>query len=163
MTQLRRFARSPHALLLALALALAPWRAVAAQRWRDTTDAGPQERALFRIEAEWSRAVIARDAAAIRRVVAPEWVYSDESGTMSREEGVKAFTAGPDTVTQSGNERMRAIVYGNAAVVTGILWMSGRNATGAFRNRYRYTDTFVRINGKWRCIASQDYLIPAGS
>ena len=51
----------------------------------------------------------------------------------------------------------------SAAVVTGILWMSGRNATGAFRNRYRYTDTFVRINGKWRCIASQDYLIPAGS
>ena len=163
MTQLRRFARSPHALLLALALALAPLRAAAAQRWRDTTDAGPHERALFRIEAEWSRAVIARDAAAIRRVVAPEWVYSDESGTMSREEGIKAFTAGPDTVTQSGNERMRAIVYGNAAVVTGILWMSGRNATGAFRNRYRYTDTFVRINGKWRCIASQDYLIPAGS
>ena len=163
MTHLQRIARLPHAYLLALALTLAPWRPATAQRWRDTTDAGPQERALFRLEAEWSRAVIARDAAGIRRIVAPEWVYSDESGTMSREEGIKAFTAGPDTVLQSGNERMRAIVYGNAAVVTGILWMSGRNATGAFRNRYRYTDTFVRMNGKWRCVASQDYLIPAGS
>ena len=147
-------------LLLALVLTLlATWPA-GAQRWRDSTDAGPAERALFRLEAAWARAVIDRDAAAIRRIAAPQWVYSDESGTMSREDGIKAFTAGPDTVREAGNEQMRAIVYGNTAVVTGILWMRGQGTGGPFHNRYRYTDTWLRLNGRWRCIASQDYLMP---
>jgi ketosteroid isomerase-like protein len=168
MTQLHRLdsrTRAPRpargrAVLIALLLSLVPAAPAAAQRWRDTTDAGPAERALFRIEAEWSRAVIARDAAAIRRIVAPQWVYSDESGLLSREEGIKAFTAGADTVVESGNEQMRAIVYGNTAVVTGILWMRGRGPSGPFLNRYRYTDTWLRMNGRWRCIAAQDYLMP---
>ena len=169
MTQPLRFVRTPSSRLrmcagaiLLLAL-VAPLASAGAQRWRDTTDAGPAERALFRLEAEWSRAVIARNAAGIRRIVAPQWVYSDESGTLSREEGIKAFTAGADTVRESGNESMRAIVYGNTAVVTGVLWMRGRGAQGTFMNRYRYTDTFLRMNGRWRCIASQDYLMPKGS
>ena len=149
--------------VLLLVVMLAPITPAAAQRWRDTTDAGPAERALFRLEGEWSRAVIARDAAAIRRLVAPQWVYSDESGTLSREEGIRAFTAGADTVQESGNESMRAIVYGNTAVVTGVLWMRGRGPQGPFLNRYRYTDTWLRMAGRWRCIAAQDYLIPKGA
>ena len=159
MTQLLRLPRA-RAMVVALTLMVTAAEPAAAQRWRDTTDAGPAERALFRLEEDFARAVIARDAAALRRIVAPQWVYSDESGTMSRDEGVKAFTAGADTVRESGNEQMRAIVYGNTAVVTGILWMRGRNANGAFLNRYRYTDTWLRINGRWRCIASQDYIMP---
>ena len=164
MTQLiRRGGTSRHhalALLGALILTFASATSAAAQRWRDTTDAGPAERALFRLEEDFARAVIARDPAALRRIVAPQWVYSDESGVLSRDEGIRAFTAGADTVRESGNEQMRAIVYGNTAVVTGILWMRGQNANGAFLNRYRYTDTWLRMNGRWRCIASQDYLMP---
>jgi len=148
-------------LLLALCTVLVPAASAHAQQWRDTTSAGAAERALFRLEEDFARAVIARDAAALRRIVAPQWVYSDESGTMSRDEGIRAFTAGADTVEQSGNEEMRAIVYGNTAVVTGILWMRGHGPQGAFRNRYRYTDVFLKMDGRWRCIASQDYLIPA--
>ena len=168
MTQLLRLVRTTRAArplvtralaiaLLAMAIPISP---AAAQRWRDTTDAGPQERALFRIEADWARAVIARDSAAMGRIVAPQWVYSDESGVMAREQGIRTFTAGTDTVAESGNEQMKAIVYGNTAVVTGILWMRGRGANGPFLNRYRYTDTWLRMNGRWRCIASQDYLMP---
>lgn len=168
MTQLVRLVRMPwvprpacaRTLALVLCLTLVPAASATAQRWRDTTDAGPAERALFRLEADFARAVIDRDAAALRRIVAPQWVYSDESGTMSRDEGIAAFTAGADTVQEAGNEQMRAIVYGNTAVVTGVLWMRGRGASGPFRNRYRYTDTWLRTDGRWRCIASQDYLMP---
>ena len=174
MTQPLRLVRTPwiprlawarvrvRALMLApvLLATLVPIASAGAQRWRDTTDAGPAARALFRLEADFARAVIDRDAAALRRIVAPQWVYSDESGTMSRDEGIAAFTAGADTVQEAGNEQMRAIVYGNTAVVTGVLWMRGRGARGPFRNRYRYTDTWLRMDGRWRCIASQDYLMP---
>ena len=40
--------------------------------------------------------------------------------------------------------------------------MKGRGATrgGPFTHRYRYTDTWMKLDGRWQCIASQDYLMP---
>ena len=118
------------------------------------------ERTLFRLENEWAQGAVKRDAATIRRLTAPRWIYSDESGTMTREQGIAAFASGADTVSSAGNDGMHAAVYGNTAVVTGILWMRGHNAQGAFNHRYRYTDTWMKLDGRWRCIASQDYLMP---
>lgn len=118
------------------------------------------ERELFRLENAWADAVVHRDAAALGRFVAPRWVYSDESGVMDREAGIKAFTSGTDTVTQASNSGMRAFVYPNAAVVIGVLEMRGRSPSGPFVHRYRYTDTWALIGGRWQCIASQDYLLP---
>jgi ketosteroid isomerase-like protein len=150
--------------LLQLTLLAAPLTGVdrlAAQAGRDSTvRQTPTERALFALENQWAQGVVKRDAATIRRMTAPRWIYSDESGTMNREQGVAAFTAGADTVTSAGNDEMHAAVYGNTAVVTGILWMRGHNAQGAFDHRYRYTDTWMKLGGRWQCIASQDYLMP---
>ena len=129
-------------------------------RAQDTT---ATQRTLYRLEDQWARAVVKRDAAAIRRLVAPRWVYSDESGMMNRDQGVAAFTTGTDTVAESGNEQMHAVVYGNTAVVTGILTMRGHGPQGAFARRYRYTDTWMKLGGRWQCIASQDFLMPEGS
>ena len=140
--------------LLALALLASP---LAAQQ----PSSAAAERTLFRLENDWAQAVVHRDSAAIGRLVAPRWVYSDESGVMNRAEGIKSFTSGPDVVREASNSQMRAIVYPTTAVVIGILEMKGRNATGPFVRRYRYTDTWAMIGGRWQCVASQDYLMPA--
>jgi ketosteroid isomerase-like protein len=118
------------------------------------------ERVLMRLEDAWAQAVVRRDARALGRFIAPRWVYSDESGVMSREAGIAAFTSGTDTVREASNADMRAMVYGNSAVVIGILRMKGSGPGGPFTHRYRYTDTWVFSNGRWQCVASQDYLMP---
>ena len=118
------------------------------------------EQALFRLENDFARAVVKRDAAALRRMTAPRWVYSDESGVMEREAGITAFTTGTDTVREASNEKMRALIYDHSAAVIGILVMKGSGPHGAFTKRYRYTDTWVKLDGRWQCIASQDYLMP---
>jgi ketosteroid isomerase-like protein len=120
------------------------------------------ERELYRIEDAWARAVVRRDAKALGRLIAPKWTYSDESGLMDRDAGIAAFVSGTDTVTEASNADMRATVYGNAAVVTGILRMKGRGPKGPFDRHYRYTDTWVRMDGRWQAVASQDYLMPEG-
>ncbi len=119
------------------------------------------EQTLYKLENDFASAVVKRDANALRRIVAPKWVYSDESGVMERDAGIKAFTSGTDTVREATNEKMRALVYGNSAVVVGILQLKGTGAKGPFTNRYRYTDAWALIDGRWQCIASQDYLLPA--
>lgn len=144
--------------LLLLAVLLAVPHVVAAQQGTAKQSA---ERELFRLENEWAQAVVKRDPAILHRMTAPNWVYSDETGVMEREAGIKSFTTGTDTVRQASNERMRAFVYDNAAVVIGVLVMKGAGASGPFTNRYRYTDSWVRLDGRWQCVASQDYLIPA--
>ncbi|MDQ2667292.1 MAG: nuclear transport factor 2 family protein [Gemmatimonadota bacterium] len=119
------------------------------------------EQTLFQLENDWTQAVVKRDAAIMHRLTAPKWVYSDESGVMEREAGIKAFTTGSDTVRDASNEKMRALIYDKSAVVIGVLVMKGRSPKGAFTNRYRYTDTWAKLGGRWQCIASQDYLMPA--
>ena len=160
----RRIALSVFALFAAAAAGAPVLGAQATQRRADsltaTTGRTATERTLFRLENEWAQGAVKRDAATIRRLTAPRWIYSDESGTMNREQGVAAFTSGADTVTDAGNEEMHAAVYGNTAVVTGILRMRGHSAQGAFDHRYRYTDTWMKLGGRWQCIASQDYLMP---
>ena len=145
-------------LLLLAVLLFAPHVAAAQQAAGQKSD----ERELFRLENEWAHAVVKRDAAILHRMTAPPWVYSDETGVMEREAGIKSFTTGTDTVRDASNERMRALIYDNSAVVIGVLVMKGRGASGPFNNRYRYTDSWVRLDGRWQCVASQDYLIPSG-
>ena len=118
------------------------------------------EQALFKLEDDFTKAVVKRDAAALRKLVAPKWVYSDESGVMDREAGIRAFTSGPETVSEASNADMKAMVYGDAAVVIGILQVKGRGPSGPFTRRYRYTDTWVKLDGRWQCVAAQDYLMP---
>ena len=153
---------------ISIALIAAPTAAssLAAQQSRVAVDSArgastATQRMLYRLEEQWAQGVVKRDAATVRRLVAPKWIYSDESGTMNREQGIASFTSGPDTVTAAGNDDMKAVVYGNTAIVTGILWMRGHNAKGAFTHRYRYTDSWMKLGGRWQCIASQDYLLPA--
>jgi ketosteroid isomerase-like protein len=121
---------------------------------------GDVEKTLFRLEDDFAQAVVKRDARALGKIVAPKWVYSDESGVMERDAGIKAFTSGTDTVTKASNANMRAFIYGDAAVVIGVLQMSGRGPQGAFTHRYRYTDAWAKLDGRWQCIGSQDYLMP---
>jgi ketosteroid isomerase-like protein len=63
-------------------------------------------------------------------------------------------------VESARNEDMRAYVHGNTAVVTGWLVVRGRGPGGPFDRRFRYTDTWLRRDGRWRVIAAQDYLVP---
>ena len=119
------------------------------------------EKTLFRLEDDFAHAVVNRDASALGRLVAPKWVYSDETGVMNREDGIKAFTTGTDTVREATNANMRAVIYGTSAVVIGILQMKGRSPAGPFTRRYRYTDTWLLLDGRWQCVGSQDYLMPS--
>ena len=51
-------------------------------------------------------------------------------------------------------------VYGDTGIVagrwTGKMTIDGKDASGAFR----YTDTFVKRQGRWQVVASQDTRIP---
>lgn len=146
------------AALLLLATAFIPRGAGAQAPSRAAVSADARE--LYRLEDQWARALIARDSGFFSRTLHPDYVYSDERGTIGKAQVIAEQVGGTDTVRYAANEDMRAHVHGDAAVVTGILVVRGSGQSGAFQHRYRYTDTWLRRGGRWLMIASQDYDIP---
>jgi hypothetical protein len=119
------------------------------------------EKSLTDLENAWPKAVADRDAATFERILAPNFVYTEDSVLYKRDEVIKGMTSGTDSVQSGNNEDMKVHDFGNGtAVVTGILVLVGRNPTGPFTHRYRFTDTWMYRDGKWQIVAAQDYLIP---
>jgi ketosteroid isomerase-like protein len=118
------------------------------------------ERALFRLEDQWTRALVRRDSAGFDRLLAPRFVYTENDQVMTKRQLIDAVVHGSDTVESAANEDMKAYVYGSTAVVTGWLVVRGRGRDGAFNRRYRYTDTWVQRSGRWQVVAAHDYLAP---
>ena len=118
-------------------------------------------RALLRLEDEWASALVKRDSLVFNRLLSPGFVYTENDQMMDRATVIHSVVAGSDTVTAAHNEQMQVHRYGSiTAVVTGWLIVRGRNASGEFERRYRFTDTWVKRGGRWRIVAAQDYVAP---
>lgn len=112
------------------------------------------------LEEDWIKAVVRRDATAFNRLLGPDFVYTEGDRVYTKAQLIKEVTTGSDTVTSGRNEDLVVRVHGNTAIATGWLVLIGRGSAGAFERRYRYTDTWLRMGGRWRVIAAQDYLKP---
>ena len=116
------------------------------------------QRQIAKLEDDWIKAVIARDAKAFNRLVVADFVYTEDDRVYSKEQLIKEITTGSDTVTGGRNEDLTVRVHGTTAVATGWLVLTGRGSLGSFEHRYRYTDTWIKVGGRWRAMAAQDYL-----
>lgn len=123
------------------------------------SSSGSAARQLLQLEDGWARALVRRDTAMFRRHLTRDFVYTENADVMSKND-VLAGVTGSDTVSWAGNEGMKVHLYGTTGVVTGILAMKGHGKNGPFDKRYRFTDTWKYLSGRWQIIAAQDYLIP---
>jgi len=117
-------------------------------------------RALLQLEDGWASAVVRRDSATFERLLDPEFVYTENDRLESRADVLHDVVHGTDTVTAAHNEDMVVHCFGATAVVTGWLVLEGHGGGGTFVRRYRFTDTWMRRNRRWRIVAAEDYLAP---
>jgi len=54
---------------------------------------------------------------------------------------------------------LKVTVYGTTAIATGTFASRATYKAEPFEHRGRFTDTWVRLNGKWLCVASHQSLI----
>jgi ketosteroid isomerase-like protein len=128
-----------------------------AQERAKTSD---EEGRILALETAWNHAEESKDAAALDQLLAASLVYIDYDGSLM---GKKEFLASIQQESlhpaQITNEEMTAKVYGEAAVVTGIYREKGTLKGKAYQRRGRFTDTWVKQQGTWQCVASQSTLI----
>ena len=124
---------------------------------------GPEQE-LIALENSWSQASVKRDGAVLPRFYAEEYIFTDEDGVVStKTKEIANITGGVFKLNSYKFENMAVHVYGEVAIVTGQNTIKGtwedieRDISGP----YRFTDVFVRRDGRWQCVASQASRIAA--
>jgi hypothetical protein len=127
----------------------------------------------IQLEDQWTTALVKRDTRTFDRLLAPNFVYTENATVMNRGDVIKSVT-GPDRVEWARNEGMTVYDFGDVQVITGVLHLRGKGKQGPFDRRYQFTDSWHRQNARirgdgrivytndssWQIIAAQDYLIP---
>jgi ketosteroid isomerase-like protein len=118
------------------------------------------EQELMTLERDWNEAYKNRSRLVLERLLADDFIFTDDEGHVYTKADyidaviklikVVSYTTGETTVRVHGNT---GVVAGRWA---GILTIDGADASGAFR----FTDTFIKSQGSWRVLASQDTRIP---
>ena len=119
---------------------------------------------IRQLERAWNEAEARHDPAAVTNIVADTLVYIDFDGSiMNKAEYIQDVTKTSYQADHLYDEGFTVTVYGNAAVVNGIYRETGTSKGKKYVHRVRFTDTWIKQNGIWRCAASQSTLIQGKS
>lgn len=117
---------------------------------------------LIKLEEQWHNAYVQRAAEPLERILADEYIAVGGSGRSINKaqtiEGLKNDTA---TYEYSTPYDMDFRFYGDSVIVIGRTKEKGKTKDGAeFSVEYRWTDVFVKKNGRWQCVAAQVVRVP---
>ena len=121
------------------------------------------EQELVQLERDWCTASVKRDSAMLGRILADDYSGVGSRGVPeTKSEALAALKDMTSSVETGVDTNVKVRVYGDAAVVTGLGTRGGTNKGVAFKDRqFLWTDTFVRRDGRWQCVASQATVIAA--
>jgi ketosteroid isomerase-like protein len=111
---------------------------------------------LVKLEAAWSKASVAKDAAEVSKIVAPDWAGQNAGGKlMTRDKMLADMKSGVDAATSMTNHDVHVRLIGDIAIVQGSddekSTHMGKDTSGT----YTWTDVFQKRAGHWVAIASQ--------
>jgi ketosteroid isomerase-like protein len=117
--------------------------------------ASAAEQELIKLETDWGNALVKRDVAFLDRVIADDSVYTDEDGIVhpSKAESLAELKSGAATNTSVVVDDMKARVWGDTGVVWGRTTVKSQYKGKDTSGTYQWTDTWVKINGRWQCVA----------
>jgi ketosteroid isomerase-like protein len=116
---------------------------------------------IKQLERAWNQAEAKQEVKEVSALLADTLAYTDYDGSfMNKSEYMKWVAAPEQKADHLYDEGSNVKVYGDAAVVTGIYRESGTNKGKPYVIRSRYTDTWIKRDGVWLCVASHSTLIP---
>jgi ketosteroid isomerase-like protein len=124
--------------------------------------AGDEGGRVLGLENAWNHAIEAKDTKALDMLLANTFTAVEIDGSLSSKGEFLASIKAPEyQPSQAVNEQIKVQMYGDAAVVVGIFRIKGIEKGKPYVHRERFTDTWVKRDQTWQCVASQSTLIPA--
>jgi ketosteroid isomerase-like protein len=114
------------------------------------------EEAIIKMEKEWADALVKADQAVIDRLVTPDWTVIGADGKrQSKAQADEELKSGAVKFESFKMDELNVKVYGKTAVAQGVETekssYKGKDTSG----QYRFTDVFVKRNGRWQAVATQ--------
>jgi ketosteroid isomerase-like protein len=135
-------------------------------RWQVVGNAGhplTDAQLLLYMENDWNDAAKKKDVAWFERNFADDAteVASRTAALQTKAEAIASMRTDKTVLESLALSELNARVDGNVAIVTGVNRVRGRDEQGKpFDRRVRFTDTFIKRDGRWQVWASQGTAIP---
>ena len=111
------------------------------------------EEELLKLEKEFTDAIVRNDLESIGRLVTDDWIIIDPKGEIvDRARFFEVIKSGTLTHEMMESQDFRVRVYGDSAVVTGVVRTKGKFMGQEFSTQERATDVFVKREGQWQCV-----------
>lgn len=121
--------------------------------------AADEKSMIVAMENAWNQAELHHDAKAADAILADTFISVDHHGQLQSKAqymtGLKDKSFNPEQISNSG---MTVYLYAGTAVVTSAYRTKGTDSGKPFVHRGRFTDTWVRMDGSWKCVANQETL-----
>ena len=119
------------------------------------SDFGSVKNKLIQIEHDWADALVKGDVTTWSRCVADDWIGTTPEGNMVAKTGAYADLKAGLVVRELFHlDDLKVRVYGDTAIVFGLetekSTIHGKDMSG----QYRFTDVFVKRDGRWQAVAS---------
>jgi ketosteroid isomerase-like protein len=140
----------------------APLARVAAAAAREPTRAELIEE-VREFEFAWGVAYIKRDTAALDRIMAEDYTFTDPlGGVTDKRQNLDYISTGFFVIEDTHSRDVCVRIYGETAVVTALSIFKASYKGVKVQGRYQYTDVLVRRQGRWYAVASQATLAQRG-
>ena len=119
--------------------------------------AGPDQRALIKLEQDWVDAENRHDAAALRSILDDRFVATfGTHDPLDKEAFIRAETEGaPDPAVRQEFSDRKVIVAGRTAVIIEKLTQSRTRDGKPVALSWRFTATYIKRGDHWRALAEQ--------
>lgn len=111
-----------------------------------------------KLERSWLDAYEQHDTKAMEAIVADDFTITFPDGALQSKTQILASLRGPRPAgrsTKFHTEDVQARVYGDTVILTGrVVMQYQRDGQTVSKEEQRYTDTYVRRNGRWQVVAS---------
>ena len=115
---------------------------------------------LSRLEKMWNQAQLTQDSNALKSMISDNFVSTEWDGVISSRDQFLKEIADPKWVPSVMNiQDLKVIFYPQVAIVVGIYHTKGQSNGKPYDHVGRFTDTWVRQDSVWKCVASHTSLI----
>ncbi len=119
------------------------------------------ESQIIAFENLWNQMQIAHDANAMEQLLDPDFVLTDYDGSvLNKAQFLASLRDKSNQLTTEISQDMKLHRHGDTVIVVGATHERGTLKGKPYEHHGRFTDTWIKRDYRWLCIASQLALIP---
>ncbi len=123
---------------------------------QNPSSSGGDEKRIIALENIWNQTQINHDSDAMGSMLHGDFVFTDYDGTvMSKPQFLASIRDPSNKLTMEVSDDMKLHRHGDTVVVTGATHEKGALRGKAYEHFGRFTDTWIKRDGQWICVASQ--------